>query len=216
LIGLYLGVRKIELYGILFFLLITSCGVTKRHYRPGFYFPRHSSFQVNKISDEIELSNTYVLAMLPANISELEPVAVIVDEIKEIEPVEFLPKQKQPKPTLVYADNKEEDIRGKESTKEIEWREEPVSENNTELARWYAGRAMRYAIITLCFCWTGYALFIFGPLALNRAKHALFLNDEGDEQIKVKAQRAQKIVSFCFTLASIVVLLLITLLVLSL
>lgn len=208
-------VRKLILYVIFLSLLAASCGITKRHYRPGFYFRSHSSIlqDVKEENEPIYVKDAQPVLNADANQIEA-PLETHVDE-----PIaECLPRQiKQPEipgPVFIYAKIKQR-LTQKILNNETEMGDEPVVDNNTELARWYADRAMRYAVIALCFGFFIWPLFVFGPLALNRAKRALFLNEEQDEQIKLKAERAAKIVSFCFSLASIALLIGIMVLILS-
>jgi hypothetical protein len=201
-------VISIRFYPVLVIALLASCSITKRHYRAGFYIQRHTDYREiiseKKPQNEIDQNEKGIIAMNDVIQEQMpEPLLSAQSEFKSREKYE-IPAE----PRVV---NKVECKLKRPVTSFIIQKRvlphEPVFEDNVELAEWYLGRANRYTLLTILLGWSVLGLFIFGPLALNRAKRAIFLNDKAVADIDITANRDIKVVKIYFTAVSLLLLL---------
>lgn len=202
----------------LFILFFTSCSVTKRQYRNGFFIQHHVDIGI-KNKDVKTIPNDYVhVETINQTIAKK-----FIENPTEEQNQEILFNESGSKIKTNFS-NKTDDIETKEFVKfqveknNIQPTEKKIRlledkyEDNSVLALALANKAFKHSIWALIFCWIFFIGFIEASLAIKKGKRALFLNDSNDVEIEKKAKNAILISEILLLLYSIGILILISVL----
>ncbi len=175
---------------LLIIIFFTSCSVTKRHYRPGFFIQRHSTIDYTSHKSSFESDSLILKVKYSENkfstptklIQDVEP---IIDE-KIIEPVIEIENSTNDK--LITFRTLSPIIFRKNNFPIL--REDKSYDDNSILAQEFAKKSFRYAILAIAFCWTIWGGFIFSLIAQSKAKKAIWLNEGINTDVDIKAKKS--------------------------